>query len=98
MHRKMAAIRLGKEATQNFGTDAASLVARVDVEVVQMETVLAGAKGIKADALPVHDDELGLLGVKRLAKALARALRIEAPDPFQTLAHRCDAQCDQLLE
>ena len=59
-HRLLFGVCQCEEVTDHRRSDAAGLVSWMDVEVVQMKAIIGRSKGIKANALVVHEDELGV--------------------------------------
>ncbi|MDB6128896.1 MAG: hypothetical protein JWM04_3 [Verrucomicrobiales bacterium] len=84
--------------TKDVRANATGLTARMNVKVVQVKPVVCGTERVEADTLTLKEDELTVLRIEGLAEALARSLRVEATNPLQTVAHRCDTKGYKLIE
>jgi hypothetical protein len=90
-------VRLRKDLRQYQRANALALMSRMNVQVIEHQTVRAALDHEEADAFAVDDDMTGLLGRETHEEALARPHRIEAADALQTLAHGLDSEsCERL--
>jgi hypothetical protein len=93
-----AGIGLRKEMPKDVRANPTGLMARMDVEVVQVKSIVGGSERVEANTVTVEDDELSMLRVERLAEALPRTLWVEATDMLKTGAHSSDAKGNKLVE
>jgi len=98
MNRHITSIRPRKEMTKDVRANPTGLTARAHVKVVQVKAVACRTECVEADTLTGEYDELGVLGIERLAQPLARTLGVEAAHMLQTVSHRSDTQGHKLVE
>ena len=66
--------------------------------MVEAESVLCGAKCMKANALIVGYDKPSVFRIKRIAQTLACTLRIVASNALQTLSHCSNTKRYEFIE
>ena len=98
MDWQLAGIGLRNEMTKDVRPNATGLMARVDVKVVQVKTIVGRTERVESDTLTVEDDELTVLRIERFAEALPRTLWIEATNMLKTGAHRSDTKRYKLVK
>jgi hypothetical protein len=98
VHRQLPCIGVVADGLQHRMADAAALVRRVDVQVVQLQRRTRGLQHHEAGTFAVDHDVLRGAGVEARGQALARTLLVVAAQPFQAVAHGAQAQGQQRLE
>ena len=98
MDWELAGIGLRNEMVKNVRANAAGLMTRMDVKVVQVKAIFGRTERVKSNTLTVDDNELTMLRIERLAEALPRTLWVEATDMLKTGTHRSDAKGNKLIE
>jgi hypothetical protein len=87
-NRNTLLLGIGNDGRQGGAANPATLIVRMNVEIVQLCTFRRWAYREEADLCAFENDETRVLGTESASQPLTSASLIETSNALQTLAHR----------